>query len=62
MADPPEHATRTNPETGCDNQPEEPSNDLSIVYLANAWNDQAEQRGGNGVFHRNFSFYFNPDA
>ena len=42
MTDPSEHATRSNPKPGRDDQPEDPSEELAVVDLPDAREDQAE--------------------
>lgn len=41
VTNPPEDASRANPESGCHDKPEKGPDELSIVNLTHAWNHEA---------------------
>ena len=52
MADPPEQATRAEPEAGRDDQPEQGAEPVAVVDLADAWDEEAEDGCDSGAVHR----------
>lgn len=51
VANPAQRAARPNPETRCDNQPEQPAQNLAIVKLADARKDETENSRQRRITH-----------
>ena len=51
VADPAERTTRTDPETGRDDEPENSRQNPSVIELANARNDKTEKSRGKWIAH-----------
>ena len=52
MADPPKRSARSDPQSGCYNEPKDTPPEMSVIELARSWQDKAQNRCVAGACHR----------
>lgn len=60
MAEPTQQATRANPKAWCDDQPEDPSNEMPVVDLPDAGNDERQNRRSTRFAHLGYGRRYLP--